>query len=440
MKLSGWGRFPVLDCRVETPRDETALRALLGERPLIARGAGRSYGDSALNEGLTISTARFNRMLAFDAETGALTVEAGVVLGDVIGAFLPRGWFPSVTPGTKFVTIGGMIAADVHGKNHHGAGSFGAHVLWFDLMTADGSVLRCSPDRNPQLFRATIGGMGLTGVILRVAFRMVRVESAWIRQETIAAFDLDATMAAFEASQDWTYTVAWIDCLSSGKALGRSLVYRGEHARLDELDDAKRGEPFRTPENTTKRVPFNVPSWTLNRWSVRAFNVVYYWNGRRRPREHLVDWDSYFYPLDTVLGWNRIYGRRGFVQFQCVIPLKASRKGIAALLRETAASGQGSFLAVLKLLGPQESTFSFPMVGYTLALDFPVTQKALALLERLDRITLDHGGRFYLAKDARMQRQTFTASDPRGAAFRALRMEIGAASCFTSAQSERLAL
>ncbi len=440
MKLSGWGRFPVVDCRLETPRSEAALKGLLHEGPIIARGAGRAYGDSALNAGMTVSMVRFNRMLAFDPSRGLLTVEAGVMLGDVIATFLRRGWFPPVTPGTKFVTIGGMIAADVHGKNHHGAGSFGAHLAWLDLMLADGSVVRCSATENSELSHATIGGMGLTGIILRAAFTLIPVETAWIVQRTVVTTDLDATMATFEAAAETTYNVAWIDCLASGKSFGRSLLYLGEHARLDDLNGAKRPEPFLTQRKKTKRIPIDLPSFLLNRLTVQAFNSFYYWNGKQGPRQRLVDWDTFFYPLDALLEWNRIYGRRGFVQFQCVIPQSRSRDGIAALLREIAASGQGSFLAVLKLLGRQESIFSFPMEGYTLALDFPATPGALALLERLDRITLEHGGRFYLAKDARMRPDTFAASDDRLAKFRSLRQNSGALDRFASIQSERLAL
>ncbi len=438
--LSGWGRYPVLDCRVETPQTLDGLRQCLGNGPMIARGAGRSYGDSALNPDLTVSMARFNRMLNFDSETGLLAVEAGVVLGDVISVFLPRGWFVPVSPGTKFVTIGGMVASDVHGKNHHKAGSFGSHVVWLDLLVADGSVVRCSPTENADLFNATVGGMGLTGIILRVAFHLMPVESGWIRQLTVVARDLDAVMTGFEDLKNWTYSVAWIDCLASGKSLGRSVMHLGEHALYGELDERRRKAPFATPDKPLRRFPFDAPSWALNRLTVGTMNALYFQKGQWATDERLIDWDTYFYPLDSILEWNRAYGRRGFIQFQCVVPLKTARAALGALLTETAATGQGSFLAVLKLFGPQDSLFSFPMEGYTLALDFPATPKALALVERLDRITLDHGGRFYLSKDGRMQKNTFAASDPRERTFRAFREEIGASRQFRSAQSQRLEL
>lgn len=450
MKLSGWGRFPVTECRTGWARGEDEIRSRLTGGPLIARGNGRAYGDSALGTDLTLMMGRMDRMLSFDADTGLLVAEAGVVLRDVIAAFLPRGWFPMVTPGTKFVTLGGMAAADVHGKNHHGEGSFRSCVVWIDLLTADGRVLRCSADDQAELFDRTLGGMGLTGVILRLALRLRPVESGWIVQRTQAAPDLRSALEGFEAGQDATYSVAWIDCLAAGPSLGRSLLMLGEHAPRADLPRSRQRHPYDTPAKRRLRVPFDAPRLALNRATVGAFNALYYARGSRRAGPDLVDWDSYFYPLDAILGWNRIYGRRGFVQFQCVLPLAASEAGLTALLTATSAAGLGSFLAVLKRMGPQESALSFPMEGYTLALDFPASAGALRLLDRLDAITLDHGGRFYLAKDARMSVETLKRSDPRVAAFRAARTgqtetgqtETGQAerASFISLQSRRLDL
>lgn len=440
LRLSGWGRFPVAECNVARPRTERELVAALAGGPAIARGMGRAYGDSALNPRATIDMTRLRHMLGFDADAGVLVAEAGVTLGDVIEAFLPRGWFLPVTPGTKFVTLGGAIAADVHGKNHHKHGSFGSFVEWIDVLGHDGAIVRCSRETNADLFAWTLGGMGLTGVIVRAALRLQRVESGWIRQRSVPAPNLAAAMEAFEASADWTYSVAWIDCLAKGDGLGRSILLLGEHARAGELDAGKQGAPFRTPARRRLTTPFDAPAWALNQWSVRAFNELYWRRGSRRERETLVDWDSYFYPLDAIGEWNRIYGRRGFAQFQCVLPLASSRAGLEALLTTISASGQGSFLAVLKRMGPQDSRMSFPMEGYTLALDFPAHPKALALMETLDAITLDHGGRFYLAKDARMSRMTFERSEPRAGAFRAMRAARGLDQEFSSLQSERLGL
>lgn len=444
-RLGGWGRYPRHDCRVLEPADPEAAAAAVAAAPgaLIARGGGRSYGDSALNPRLTLSTRRLDRMLGFDPATGILAAEAGVVLGDVIAAFLPRGWFPAVTPGTKFATLGGLIAADIHGKNHHGAGAFGAQVAWLELAGPDGRVRRIGPSEEPALFAATVGGMGLTGVILRAAIRLRPVRTAWIRQRTVAAADLDAAIDAFAAAAGATYSVAWIDCLARGAARGRSLLLLGEHAEPDELAPAARAAPLVAPRRTGPGVPLEFPSWALNRASVSVFNALYYGAGRRAAARgaRLVDWDSYFYPLDAIADWNRIYGRRGLVQFQCVLPEAAARAGLLALLEAISETGLGSFLAVLKKFGPGGGgMLSFPTEGWTLALDFPATPAALWLVERLDRIAIDHGGRFYLAKDARMSRASFALSEPRAEAFRAFRREIGADRRFASAQSERLGL
>lgn len=437
MRLSGWGRYPAAECATEAPADPGVIAPLLARGPLVARGNGRAYGDAALNPDLTVELRRLDRMIAFDPATGVLVAEAGVLLADVIAALLPRGWFPMVTPGTRFVTLGGMAAADVHGKNHHRDGSFRNSVIWLDLLGADGITRRISADSDPRLFDRTLGGMGLTGVILRMALRMHRVETGWIQQTTIDAPDLDAALAAFEAHHHARYSVAWIDCLARGPKLGRSLVMIGEHARRAQLPPALRRRPLLLPQKRRHHFPIDLPGLALNRWTVRAFNALYYRMGRRKAKA-LVDWESYFYPLDAVLGWNRIYGRQGFVQFQCVLPLAQSRAGLAALLGQISEAGQGSFLAVLKRLGPQESAFSFPMEGYTLALDFPATPACLALIRRLTPIVAQHGGRFYLAKDALLTAAELRDCDPRATAFRQQRQQGGAQAAFQSLLSRRL--
>ncbi|GAB4266039.1 MAG: FAD-binding oxidoreductase [Pararhodobacter sp.] len=439
MQLSGWGRYPRMEARLSTPRDEAALGALLAEGPVIARGMGRAYGDSAIGRHV-LSMRRFNRLIAFDADTGRLTAEAGVTLGEIIDTFLPRGWFLSVTPGTKFVSLGGAIAADVHGKNHHVDGSFGRFVDWIELMGPDGAVTRCSPIENADLFAYTLGGMGLTGVILRAAIRLRRVESGWIRQKTLPAPNLDAALDAFAATMDATYSMAWIDCAATGDKLGRSIVMEGEHALRSELPSDRRMRPFDTPRQRGTRVPVDFPGFVLNPLTVRLFNEAYYQRGLRQQPSSLVGWDPFFYPLDAVSDWNRIYGRRGFMQFQCVVPLESHAEGLRAILAAIARTGAGSFLAVLKRFGAQESRLSFPMEGYTLALDFPMNRRSLALMPELDRITADHGGRFYLAKDSRISAQTLRRTDPRWSAFADWRRTQGLSRRFASAQSERLSL
>ncbi|MDE1147005.1 MAG: FAD-binding oxidoreductase [Azospirillaceae bacterium] len=437
--LSGWGNFPRLrDARVLRARGEAEMRAAIAqERSLIARGNGRSYGDPAMGSRATLSLLPSDRLMAFDADSGVLTCEAGVMLADILDVFVPRGWFVPVTPGTKFVTVGGAIASNVHGKNHHGAGSFGNHVESLTLALADGRVVRCSPQENADLFAATCGGMGLTGVIVSASFRLMRIETAYIRQETHHAANLETVMAMFEANQAWTYSVAWIDCLARGPDLGRSLLYLGEHARADELP-AGNGQPLVLPPKATRRVPIDFPAFALNRWSVRAFNALYY--RRAQAGGSLIDYDSYFYPLDAILEWNRIYGRPGFLQFQCVLPKATAAAGLRLLLDRVARSGRASFLAVLKLLGKQDGLLSFPMEGYTLALDFPADTGTLGLMLELDAITADHGGRPYLAKDSRCGATLVRQGYPHLGEFQSIRARVDPTGKFSSLQSERLGL
>jgi FAD/FMN-containing dehydrogenase len=421
---------------VFTPRSAAEVGAIIAEQPsLIPRGAGRSYGDAAFNPAATMLMARRNRFLAFDPATGVLTCEAGVTLADILDTFVPRGWFVPVTPGTKFVTIGGMIAADVHGKNHHAAGSFGDHLESFQLATATGEVVTCSPEENIDLFDATIGGMGLTGVILSARFRLQCVETDRIAQTTRRAYDLEAAFDAFEVTKDATYAVGWIDCLAAGKTLGRSIIFSGEHATA-EAAPTTGSIGSRRPKLA---LPCDLPGWTLNGLSVRAFNDLYW--ALNRPGSALVGLDQYFYPLDSIGAWNRIYGPRGFVQYQCVIPKAAGREGLRALVARISQQGSGSFLAVLKLLGPGgRGLLSFPCEGYTLALDFPVNAANLRLLNELDAITADHGGRLYLAKDARAAPAMMVRGYPRLGEFAALRARIDPGRRFASALSERLDL
>lgn len=438
MKLTGWGRYPAIDTDLVAPRDEAELIGIIKSRQTIARGNGRAYGDSAVNPETTIHTRHFNRFLSFDRDAGRITVEAGVVLADVIDVCLPHGWFPPVTPGTKFVTVGGMIAADVHGKNHHRHGSFRNFVDWLDLLCEDGTIHRCSATENSELFNWTIGGMGLTGIVLRVAFQLRSVQTGWIRQQTHVAANIDDAIDQFESTLDSTYSVAWIDCLSRGSNLGRSLITIGEHATVKEVEPQKSKFPATSTDRKESTLTFDFPNWALNRFSVRAFNELYFQRSRRGPEKGLVTWDEYFYPLDSILGWNRIYGRRGFAQYQCAIPLDNARDGLRALLDCISMSKAASFLAVLKRLGPQTGNFSFPLEGFTLALDFPISTRSLKLMDQLDEITAAHGGRINLAKDSRMSPATLMRTDDRASLFKAYREAEGLHPTFASSQSMRL--
>ncbi len=438
-QLSGWGRYPIAECPLHQPDTPAALAATMAGLPgAIARGNGRSYGDASLNTDAVVGTLRLDKLVDFDPEIGWITCEAGLLLSDMITIMMPRGWFAPVTPGTKFVTIGGMIASDVHGKNHHGAGSFADHVEWIDLALGDGRVLRCSHSENAALFAATCGGMGLTGIILRACVRLLKVETSMVRQRTVRAPSLAHAIARFEETLDWTYSVAWIDCLASGRSLGRSAIILGNHALPDEIPADRRADPLARRPRAVKRVPIDFPAAALSRVPVQIFNQFYY--ASQREGDAVVDIDPYFYPLDALLEWNRIYGRRGFVQYQCVLPLEESEKGMTKLLEAIAATGQASFLAVLKRFGKGSfGLLSFPMEGYTLALDFPANEGNFALLRQLDVITQSHGGRIYLAKDSRTDTLAPTGY-PQLEAFRAIRREHGLDARFSSLQSQRLGL
>ncbi len=371
---------------------------------ILARGLGRSYGDASLAPAV-LSMLPLNRMLAFNEKTGLLRCEAGVSLAEILRFFVPRGWFLPVTPGTRFVTIGGAIASDVHGKNHHVKGSFCDHVTSLKLMTADGRAESCSPRKNTALFRATCGGNGLTGVILEAAIRLIPVETAYIRQTAIRAANLDELTAQFAVHRATTYSVAWIDCLAKGDAMGRGIFFAGEHASEEEV---KCKNPLILKPDRMIPVPFSFPVFTLNPLTVKLFNNAYFKLAARTKTPFIVNYRSFFYPLDRVANWNRIYGRRGFVQYQFVLPESAGIIGLRKLLGEIVAAGTGSFLAVLKQFGKKNSNMlSFPMAGWTLALDFPAKKSVFRLLDRLDTAVSEMGGRVYLTKDSRMSAETF---------------------------------
>lgn len=442
-KLSGWGCYPRHETALVAARSPAELPGLTaGQKGIVARGLGRAYGDAAIGEQFTLDMRGLDRMRSFDPETGQLSVEAGVPLAAIIDTFLPHGFFPPVAPGTKSVTIGGMIAADVHGKNHHRDGGFGGCLESLALALPSGEVVTCSPSENAGLFAATVGGMGLTGMIIGACFTLRRVETGWVRQRTVAAPDLDSAMAALRDHQDATYSVAWIDCLARGASLGRSLVHVAEHATRAEVEAEKPGAPLFPPAHLRRfDLPAGLPGIAVTRFSVRAFNEAYYRPGASKAGEpFLVHWDPYFFPLDAIGSWNRLYGRRGFIQHQCVVPETAAREVLGEILSRVAELGNASFLAVLKRLGASFGALSFPLEGFTLALDFPVREDVFPLLRVLDRLVVAVGGRLYLAKDARQARETFEASYPGLPGFRDVRRAISAEGHIASKLSERLAI
>ncbi|MGI6458168.1 MAG: FAD-binding oxidoreductase [bacterium] len=441
MKISNWGNYPIIDANIEEfQAHQRAAEIISNHEKVIARGLGRCYGDSALSENI-ISTRRFCRFLAFDQDTGILTCESGVSLEEILDLFVPRGWFLPVTPGTKFVTVGGAIASDIHGKNHHVAGAFSNHVISMDVMLPDGTIRTCSKEENSDLFWATCGGMGLTGLILHATFRLVPIQTSFIRQETVKCENLDAIMDAFEQSKNWTYSVAWIDCLAKDSELGRSVLMRGEFAVPEELRSEKqKKQMLAVPKKFRKTVPFNFPNFVLNSMTVKTFNTLYYGKAPDGVKESIIDYDTFFYPLDSIHNWNRIYGKRGFTQYQFVLPLENSRTGLKEILHTISSSGQGSFLAVLKLFGKQNDLIAFPQEGYTLALDFPISTTVLALLDELDDMVLHYGGHLYLTKDVRMSEYMFKSSYKNSGKFMELKKQFDPQNKFQSLQSRRLGI
>jgi len=429
--ISGWGNYPTQEAQVITPLSPSAYQTQLAQHPsVIARGMGRSYGDSA-NAPVVLQTTYSDHFIAFDADTGLLNVEAGVLLRDILKVTVKQGWFLPVTPGTSFVTVGGAIASDVHGKNHHVAGTFGQHVVSITMLLGTGEVVTTSPTQLPELIHATCGGMGLTGVILSATIKLIPIKSAFISQKTIKAGCIEAACEAFEANSNATYSVAWIDCLATGKDLGRSVLMVGEHADSGGLDLTVK-DPI--------TVPIHTPAALLNSMTMRAFNHAY-WAKASDKKTQTLPLLPYFYPLDAIGGWNKLYGKAGFVQYQFVLPKKDGVANMRQILTQIAQSGQGSFLAVLKQFGPaNQNLLSFPIAGYTLALDFKMSQSTIDLLHRLDDMVAGMGGRVYLTKDAVMREVSFKTTYPNWEQFESVRQKYGAIGRFASAQSKRLGL
>lgn len=407
---TSWGRVSRASSRVAEPThlDDMARALREGEGPALAHGLGRSYGDVCLNDGgRLVRTDRLDRIIAADWTTGVVRAEAGLTIGALLSVAVPRGWFVPVSPGTKFVTLGGAVANDVHGKNHHGAGTFGCHVRAIGLLRSDAEPLEIGPERRPHLFAATVGGLGLTGLIAWVELQLQPVASSDFEAQTLRMADLDGFFRTASDSRDWPYTVAWVDCLAAGRRLGRGLFNRGRHA--------EGGPLLPHPGRARLKVPRDAPSALLGPATVRLFNAAY----ARQPASgetRRVPYGKFLYPLDGITDWNRLYGGRGFFQHQSVVPTAAAPQALQKLLELTSGEGQGSFLVVLKLFGPRPSPgiLSFPREGATFALDLPNRGPGtLRLLDRMADVVLRAGGRLYPAKDATMSAEQFRAGFPR---------------------------
>jgi decaprenylphospho-beta-D-ribofuranose 2-oxidase len=444
--LTGWGRIAPTRARVVEASDTNQVAALLAEAPdrgVIPRGLGRSYNNAAQNDGgLVILTTRLNRITGIDSERGEVVCEAGVSLEQLMIAALPYGWFVPVSPGTRQVTIGGAIAADVHGKNHHRAGSFARHVRWFDLVLPGGKQVRVTPETDPELFWATAGGMGLTGIILRAAIQLTRVETSMVSVDTVRAPDLDEAMACLtKADSRYGYTVAWLDCLARGKHLGRAVVTSGDFASRADLPAGQQRDPLAFRPTALLRAPRSCPPGLMNRYTIALFNEAWYRKAPRHRDSEIQTIGAFFHPLDGIGNWNTVYGPRGFRQYQFVVPFGAEQT-LRHSLELISRAGAPSFVTVLKRFGPADGGYlSFPTPGWTLALDFPAgTPGLLGLLDRLDENVIAAGGRVYLAKDSRVSPAAFEAMYPRLAEFRAVRADVDPDGLLASDLSRRLGL
>ena len=439
--LSGWGNIPKSPSQVLYVRDIRNIGGLLSRDQTLPRGLGRSYADQATNAHHTVlKMEKLNHFLRFDQEKGILHCEAGVSLEDILTHLAPRGWFPMITPGTKYVTIGGAIANDVHGKAHHADGSFVNCVYDFTIMLADGTILRASREENPDLFWANFGGLGLLGIILTATIQLRKIETTYFRQKAFAARNLDEMLQAIEeSSHDFSSSVAWVDPMAKGKNLGRGVLSMGNHAKLDELPAKLRDNPLRVGKKPVITVPFYLPGFILNPFTIRILDFVIYHMQKGAPQ--FSHYDKFFYPLDMINEWNRGYGKRGFIQYQFVIPVENGRKNIRSILTDITESHCIPFLNVLKKFGrAQGGLLSFPAEGYTFAIDFPVTAQLKAFTKKLDQKILDMGGRIYLGKDAYLDEATFKAMYPQHVEWLAIKKKYDPGNVFSSDLARRIGL
>ncbi|HZY81980.1 MAG TPA: FAD-binding oxidoreductase [Cyclobacteriaceae bacterium] len=433
--ISNWGNYPVVKGSLDDFSDTTqALNLVAKTKNFITRGSGLSYGDASLGEQM-ISTAKFNKILSFDEANGVVHVQAGATLDDILKRIVPSGWFLPVTPGTKFITAGGAVAGDVHGKNHHSEGSFCEYVTRLEVMLADGTVTHCSATENTQLFRVICGGLGLGALILSVAFRLKKIETSYIHQKNIIVRGLDEMLDRLAEFNNTVYSVSWIDCVARGKNLGRGVLMLGDHAKADEV---KAGNKLKVHGDPWLNVPFNFPSFTLNNLSISVFNFGVYHKHRLASKDFIVHYEPFFYPLDKIRHWNRAYGSRGLLQYQFVLPFETSKKGLHTIVRKISDAGSASFLSVLKSMGKGENMISFPIPGFTLAMDFPAAPSVFPLLEELDKIVVDLGGRIYLVKDARMKPEIYWNGYSTATEFREAIHKLDPNHKFSSALSRRL--
>ena len=427
--ISGWGGYPKIKSEVITPKSIDEYKINL-KKPLIARGKGRSYGDSA-NYKTVLQTVFLDKIIQFDKIKGQITCEAGITIKSILEKIIPLGWFIPVSPGTSFATLGGAIASDVHGKNHHRSGSFGEHVKDIRIMLGNGSIINISSENESDLFYATCGGMGLTGIILSATIKLISIKSSQIIQTELKSKSLEETCSLIDENDKAQYSVAWLDCFARGNSTGKGIITLGEHSNEGNLN-------FNIKRNFN--ISKNFPSFVLNKYSISLFNKCYFAHHKNK-RKKLLQLFDYFYPLDKINNWNRLYGKNGFIQYQFVIPDDQVVKNLKFIFNKIFDSGINPFLGVLKKFGKQNSNLlSFPMSGYTLALDIKVDKKLFKSIEELDKIIINLGGRIYLTKDSLMNEKTFKNSYKKWEQFENVREKYGAVNKFQSDQSLRLGL
>jgi decaprenylphospho-beta-D-ribofuranose 2-oxidase len=447
-QLSGWGRYPTSRAFVARPERQNEAADLLNQpewsgRGLIPRGSGLAYGDAAINAGgCVVSMKQLDRFLAFDPKAGTIRCEAGVILGDILRVSVPQGWFLAVTPGTGRATVGGCLACDVHGKNHHRVGSFSQNVLNATILTGNGEVLECGPDQNSELFYATAGGMGLAGVVLDVTLQLRPIESVYVLARNIVTRNLEDTFRQIEATDAATYSVAWLDGVSKGSLLGRGVVMLGEHAAVADLDRRHREDPLAMNAMTARSLPFGLPSGVLCRPLACAFNeMIYRKYAAAKDPTVLVDAQKYFYPLDALDNWNLLYGKRGFLEYQVVLPPAGALDAVKQMIDLLHRAGEASFFTSIKRMGVQaEGYLSFPKPGFAFSFDVANGEKVASLLADCDEITASFGGRVYLAKDARLSPEKFSVMYPRHNEWREVAARYDVSGVFASDMSRRLGL
>lgn len=446
-QLAGWGRYPTSRAAIARPERRLelidAFHQLQGTTTrVIARGAGMAYGDAALNgDGRIVSMACLNRFFAFDRERGQISCEAGVTLGELLDVCVPAGWAPVVTPGTAKATVAGCLACDVHGKNHHVVGSFSQHVVCATILTGNGEVVTCGPDRQADLFWATAGGMGLTGIILDVTLRLQRIETAWVLTQNIMTRDLEETFRRMEDTATAPHSVAWLDGIRRGAQFGRAVIMLGVHAALTDLPIERRAAPLVLRPQPARSLPFGLPLGVLGRPLALVFNeMVYRRFGMTGPKPTLVDMRQYFYPLDALKNWNRLYGQRGFLEYQVVLPPARAFDSVRQMLELLDRARGVSFFTSVKRLGESSDGYiSFPMPGYAFSFDVAAgAEGVMTLLDRCDEITAAAGGRVYLAKDARLKAKVFATMYPRHEEWLAIVRRHDPDGLFASDMSRRL--